>query len=124
MKGRMDMAIKGNIGRKVKDATRTAVKASSDFLEITKINMAIKSDEEKIKDIMFDIGKIVYESYNQGKTVDELSGKCDEISILEKDIEEKKLKVIEIKKLKQCKDCKAEIDEGSAYCPYCGKKVE
>ncbi|MCX8128488.1 MAG: hypothetical protein N3I35_00110 [Clostridia bacterium] len=118
------MSLVENFRQKFKDATRTAVRASSDFLEATKINLAIKSDEDKIKNIMFDIGKSVFDGYNSGKAVEaEISIKCDEIVSLEKSIEEKKLKLIEIKNLKQCSGCMSEIDEAAVYCPNCGKKA-
>jgi Zn finger protein HypA/HybF involved in hydrogenase expression len=118
------MSLIDDFKEKFMDVTRNAVKASSDFLEVTKINLSISSDEERIKGIMFEIGKAVYETYNVGKPVEaELSIKCDEIVTLEKSIEEKKQKIAEIKNLKQCTGCSSEIDENAIYCPQCGKKI-
>jgi len=119
------MEIIDNMRKKVRDATLSALKASSDLIEISKINMAINSEEQKIKSLMFEMGREVYESYKQGEAVDaELAEMCEEIARAEMDIEDMKLKILEIKNLKRCSGCSAEIDEDYAYCPKCGKKVE
>ncbi len=119
------MALIDNLREKVVDATRTAVRASSDFIEVTKINMAAKSEEEKMKAILLDIGKYIYDSYNDGKQVDaELSAKCDEISDCEKNIVKLKQSVLEIKNLKKCNICSSEISKSDIFCPKCGQRVE
>jgi Zn finger protein HypA/HybF involved in hydrogenase expression len=113
-----------DIRQKVKDVTRTAVKASSEFLEVTKINMAIKAEEDKIKAITFDIGKSVFDSYSDGKPVEEgLAEKCSEIALIQKDIEEMQQKVMQIKNVEKCPGCSAEVDKSMVFCPKCGTKV-
>jgi hypothetical protein len=124
LKGVLKMTILDNFRDKVKGATRTAVKASSEFIEVTKINLSIRSEEDKAKEIMFEIGKVIFESYKDGKVLEaELSIKCDSIVESEGRILEMKNKIMEIKKLKKCEDCGAEVDSESSYCHKCGKKI-
>ena len=74
---------------------------------------------------MLDMGRAVYESYKQGETLDAgLAAICEEIAQAEMDIEDMKMKILEIKQMKKCSGCSAEIDEECVYCPRCGKKVE
>ena len=123
MKG-VNMATVDNLGHKLINVTRAAVKASSEFLEVTKINLAIKSEEDKIKAIMFDIGKGIYDSYIGGKPVeDQLALKCDDISLLESNIEVMRQKILEIKNAVRCEGCSAEIDNNVLFCPKCGIKI-
>jgi len=122
---RVCMEILNSVRRKVRDATLSALKASSDLIEISKINMAINSNEQNIKSLMLDMGRAVYESYRQGETLDAgLAAICEEIAEAEMDIEDMKLKILELRKMKKCSGCSAEIDEECVYCPKCGKKLE
>lgn len=119
------MTILDNFRDKVKGATRTAVKASSEFIEVTKISLAIKSEEDKAKEIMFEIGKVVFEGYKEGKALEaELAVKCEGIVESQGKIVEMRNKIMEIKNIKKCEACEAEIDVDSFYCHKCGKKAE
>jgi hypothetical protein len=118
------MTIFDNFRDKVMGATRSAVKASSEFIEVTKINLSIKSEEDKAKEIMFEIGKVIFESYKEGKALEaELSMKCDSIIESESKITEMKNKIMEIKNIRKCDGCGAEIDAESSYCHKCGKRI-
>ena len=46
------MAFFGDLGKKVSEAAQTAVKKSGELVEITKLNMSIGSEEEKINEII------------------------------------------------------------------------
>lgn len=118
------MAILDSFRDKVLGATRTAVKASGEFIEVTKISMAIKSEEDRAKELMLEIGKIVFESYKEGRPLEaELSIKCDSIVETENKILELKDKIMEIKNIKTCEGCGAEVDVEGSFCHKCGKRV-
>ena len=119
------MALFDQLKDRVKGATHTAVKASSEFIEVTKIKMAIKSEEDKAKAAMLEIGKAIYEQYKSGQAIDEeLSIKCDEIGEAEVKAEELKQKILEIKNLRKCAGCGAEIEADCVFCPKCGVRGE
>lgn len=118
------MSILENFRDKVTDAVGTARKASSKFIEVTKINSAVKSEEEKIKEIKLKMGELVYESFLQGRPVDsELVLKCEEIGGCEKNIEILKEKILEVKNLTKCYECSSTVDRYTLYCPKCGSKI-
>jgi Zn finger protein HypA/HybF involved in hydrogenase expression len=119
------MSILENFRDKVADAVGTARKASNEFIEVTKINSAVKSEEEKIKDLKLKIGQLVYESFIQDKPVDsELVLNCEQISGCEKNIDVLKEKILEIKNLTKCNECSSIVDRFILYCPKCGSRLE
>ncbi len=123
--GVVGMALFDAVKEKLANAGKTAIKASNEIIEVTKLNLLVKSEEDKIKDRLLEIGKAVYEHYRDGKPVEaELSISCEEIAKCEKIIDELKQKIMEIKKLRECKACLAHIDDEALYCPKCGAKVE
>lgn len=118
------MSILENFRDKVTDAVGTARKASSEFIEVSKINIAVKSEEERIKDIKLEMGELVYESFLQGRPVDsELVFKCEEIGGCEKNIEVLKEKILEVKSLVKCLECSSTVDKYTIYCPKCGSRI-
>ena len=117
------MSVFEKVGRKVSDTAKAAAKKSGDIVEVTKLYMSIGSEEEKIKKVYIDLGKALYETYSTGGEVDEISkGYCESIKSYEDNIKEIKLKILELKDLKLCQSCSAEIDSEFDFCPKCGAK--
>jgi len=110
---------------KVSNAARTAVKASNELIEVTKLNSAINSQKDKMKALMLEIGELVYDTYRDGKPLEaELSVKCESIAECEKSIDEIKSKILDVKNLKKCMGCSSEVDHDVLFCPRCGSKFE
>ncbi len=114
-----------NVRDKVSSAAKSAVKASNELIEVTKLNSAINSQKDKMKALMLEIGELAYNTYKDGKPLDaEMSLKCESIAECEKNIEEIKEKILDIKDMKKCSSCSAEVDHDVLYCPRCGNKFE
>ncbi|HEX3027769.1 MAG TPA: zinc-ribbon domain-containing protein [Clostridia bacterium] len=114
-----------NVRDKVSSAAKSAVKASNELIEVTKLNSAINSQKDKMKALMLEIGELAYNTYKDGKPLDdEMSQKCESIAECEKSIEEIKEKILDIKDMKKCDNCSAEVDHDVLYCPRCGNKFE
>jgi hypothetical protein len=117
------MTLLDNWKQKFGETARAAAKKSGDLVEITKLNINIGNEEDRIRKVYYDIGRIVYDGYNDG---DELSLKlknhCEKIKLYEANIEEMKKKVRELKDVKECVNCRAELDELMVYCFKCGEK--
>jgi rubrerythrin len=110
-----------NISKKAGEA----VKKSGDLVEITKLNMNITNEEGKIQTIYKDIGKKVYDNYCNNEKVDELFvDDCTKIKEHENTILDLKNKIMEIKSIKICTNCGAEIDKSVVFCPKCGAKQD
>lgn len=119
------MSVLENFTKKVTETAKAAAKKSGDIVEVTKLSVAINTEEDKIEQEYTNIGKIIFESYNNGAQVsDEISGICSRIKAHEKNIEEIKQKIQDLKKVKICTNCKNEMDIDIAYCPKCGTKQE
>lgn len=119
------MSVFENFTRKVTETAKAAAKKSSDLVEVTKINMSIGSEEDKIEKVYKEIGKTVFESFARGENVDEIFvDKCKEIASYEDNIKDMRAKLLELKNSKVCPNCREELDIEVLYCSKCGTKQE
>jgi NADH pyrophosphatase NudC (nudix superfamily) len=114
-----------NLSKKVSDAAKTAAKKSGDLVEVTKLNRAISTEEEKARGIYLDIGKTVFTMFQNGQISDDnLMAFCRQIAEINNNIELIKEKILDIKDLNICPTCKHEVEQGTLFCPKCGAKIE
>jgi Zn finger protein HypA/HybF involved in hydrogenase expression len=119
------MSVFDNFTKKVTDTAKAAAKKSSELVEVTKLNMNIGAEEDKIRKIYTEIGKAVYDKYAKEEEVDEaFRGQYEKIVSIEKAIEEMKQKILEMKNTKLCPNCSAELERDIAFCPKCGAKQD
>ena len=119
------MSMFDNIREKVGTKARAAAKASGEFIEVSKLNLSVKSHEDKIKEIKKEMGDIVFNMHQEGKAIDnELTVKCDEILEITDKISKLKEEIAEIKNIKTCGKCGTTLKKEVAFCPNCGEKVE
>jgi chromosome segregation ATPase len=119
------MSIFENISKKVTETARAAAKKSGDIVEVTKLNINISAEEDKIKKTFTDIGKIVYDSYAKKEDMaDNFRELCKQVESYEKNIEDMKKKILELRKIKICPECDTELDIEMAYCHKCGEEQE
>lgn len=120
------MAIKNGlskIGKLLEDGFSDIAYKSENFVEVSKLNMAISSEEKMIDDIYVKIGRKVYKDYKEKKINDKaLIDKCEEIEAIEKDVNILKKKLLKLKDKKVCKKCGTEMERGAVFCPKCGKE--
>jgi vacuolar-type H+-ATPase subunit I/STV1 len=87
-----------NVGKKLGSAAKSATKKSEELVEITKINLSIGNEEDKIKKLFTEMGKELYSLYASGEFFDEsINGKCEEIKAVDDNIEALKEKVKSLK---------------------------
>lgn len=111
--------------KKVSQTAKAAAKKSGDIVGVTKLNLSIGAEEDKIKKAYSEIGRIVFESFKRGERLPgALVEECEEISAYEKNIEDMKLKILELKNQKMCPSCGSELEIHIAFCPNCGTKQE
>ncbi len=117
------MAFLENIGKKVGEAAQAAAKKSGELVEITKLNVNIGSEEDKIQKLYTQIGKSVYEKYSVAGAVDQdVLESCEAIKVHEQNIKSLKEKILEVKNIKSCVSCGAEMERAQIYCSRCGTK--
>jgi hypothetical protein len=119
------MSVIDNITKKVTGTAKVAATKANDIVEVTKLNLNIGTEEDKIRKLYAELGKAVYDAYSTGVEIgDAFKFYCKRIDEIEKNIEDMRQKILEMKNLKTCSGCGAELEADVAYCPKCGKKQE
>jgi len=110
---------------KVTRTAKAAAKKSGDIVEITKLNISIGTEEDKIEKIYKKIGK---EIFNRYQDIDQLpvdiKSYCAEIQQHIENITQMRNKINELRKIKYCPSCNYELEYDAAYCSKCGTKQE
>lgn len=111
------------MGKYLENGFSNVAYKSENLIEVSKLNMAISSEEKMIDDICTKIGKKIYKDYKEKKLNDKsLISKCEEIEAIEKDVNVLKKKLLKLKDKKCCKKCGAEMDRRDTFCPKCGRE--
>ena len=119
------MSVLDNLTKRVSDTARAAAKKSGSVVELTRLNMNIGTEEEKIKKLYSEMGKLLYDDYLEGGQMnDELVQHCEKIDAIHGIIEEMKAKILEIRNVKACVECGNELELEMAFCFKCGKKQD
>lgn len=119
------MSVLDNFTKKVTDTAKAAAKKSGSVVEVTRLNMNIGTEEEKVRKIYSDMGKQLYEDYTEGKIVGEkLLGFCEKIDEIIGGIDGMREKILELRNVKACPNCSMELDIEMVYCYKCGRKQE
>jgi DnaJ-class molecular chaperone with C-terminal Zn finger domain len=119
------MAMFDNFGKKIGDLAQNAVKKSGEMVEVTKLNINIKTEEESIDKLYDEIGKYCYVRYEAGNENDSsIIEICGKIKDHKEKISALKEKINEIKNVFLCEKCGGEISKTSTFCGNCGAKVE
>lgn len=117
------MSVFNNLTKKVSETAKAAAKKSGDIVEMTKLNMSIGTEEDKIKKTYAEIGKKIYDLFAAGAEIPEdVKEQCEAIGTYEKNIEELKQKILEYKNIKVCASCGFELDSQAMFCSKCGAK--
>jgi len=107
-----------------KKTTDKAIKVSNDVIEITKLTFAISDVNSNIEKKFKEIGHMVYESYTKDEGINvDIEGKCEEIGKAYVELENLKIKMRVVRKVKLCGTCSEENPCENIYCRKCGTKL-
>lgn len=119
------MSLFDNLGKKLGDAAQNAVKKSGEMVEITKINLSIKSEEDSLSKIYSEIGKYSFDKFENGNENDsKIIDLCEKIRSHMVSIDAYKEKINQIRNVKICENCGSETLRTNAFCGKCGAKIE
>lgn len=112
------------LGKTISSKTQDVVRSTKDFVEITRLNSLISDENQKIENLYSQIGKLYYGSFLSGsKDYRELDNLCHEIDASNERIAQLNDQILQIKGVKKCSYCGAEIPYGSVFCGSCGKSI-
>jgi rRNA maturation endonuclease Nob1 len=119
------MSVFDNFTKKVTETAKAAAKKSSELVEVTKLNISVGAEEDKIEKVYSDIGKMAYAAFLKGElTNDAYMVNFEKIKSYEENIYKMKQKILELKSTKICAGCGEELDLSTAFCSKCGTKQE
>lgn len=116
------MSFFDELGRKISDASRSAVEKTKDLAEITRLNSVIKENETQLDALYSELGEAYYKSHCNDKAPEFVSD-IKKISALIRETDECRESILELKGLAKCPYCGAEFSADEAQCPECGKAV-
>jgi DNA repair ATPase RecN len=117
------MSMFENFTEKVTKTAKAAARKSGEIMEITKLNISIGIEEDKISKSYTEIGRLIYQSCdNEGNVPEDIKDFYERIKTSEQNIKNLKQKIRELKNVRVCENYDQEIDDCSIYCPKCGTK--
>lgn len=119
------MAFLENLGKKIGETAQAAAKKSNEIVETTKLNANINAEEDKIHKLYSQMGKTVFAKFSETGTTEEyLREACEQIIAHEENIKVLREKISELKGIKACISCGAEMERTQVFCSKCGAKNE
>ncbi len=113
------MAFFDNLGKKASEATAKAVQKAQELSEITRINSLISEEEKKISATYCQIGKL-YVSAHASDSEESFSEMVATVLEGEQKVNDYRKLIQNIKGVRRCERCGAEVAKGVAFCSSCG----
>ena len=116
------MGIFEKINKTVSDAGQKTMEKTRGVADTSRFNSMIVEEEKIISNLCYEIGK-KYVSIYKDNPEEEFIELINEIKIAEKKISEYKIKIQDIKGIRICEKCGAEVEKGAIFCSHCGNKM-
>ena len=106
---------------KFAEMAKTISRASTEFVQTSKINVELSGEKTKRKDIYVEMGKKVKEIYESGESLGAFfDGKYEELVAVEQRIKDLRVQIDEVKGLRSCPSCGKSNVRELDYCAKCG----
>ncbi len=112
---------------KLKQGATEASKKAQVTIEINKIRSQIQGHEQTIQTSLYEIGKLVYSSFehdNFAENESEIFSSCRDISSIKKDILMLEYKIKELRDEKECPTCASICTSETKFCSNCGHSFQ
>lgn len=110
-------------GDKFNQLTKSAVSKSKEMAEITRLNMDISNNEQKLKELAVQVGMSVVDRklLLEDEQIAELAA---QIETLRESIAKNQALIQEIRNINICANCGAEVSRTSKFCDKCGSPMD
>lgn len=117
------MAFFNDLKKTISGTSQNVVNKTKDLTEISKLNSKISDLKKNNDQLYLTLGKLYMEKF--GETPHEaFKGAVSSIQENNKQIVEYQEQIKNLKGIRTCPSCGAEIPNGSQFCPKCGTRVE
>ena len=116
-----------DLTKKASETYKNTAEKTNKLTREMKLKSLMNDDKAKINNIYCEIGKKVYEKHIREENIDiksELVEECSKIDAYSKEIEDMRIELLQLKDLRMCKVCAAEIPLNAKFCPKCGTMQE
>lgn len=114
------MAFWDDFQKNVNKTANASMKTTSKWIEIGKLNVSLNAAKLDLNEIYERIGEYVYQNrLVDVKQSDELQTLFHEVSNQKVKIKSIQAQLNQLKSVRRCEQCGAEIDPHTKYCPYC-----
>lgn len=110
------------VGKKVADVGQKTMQKTKEISDVARINSTISQAESKINNLYYQIGKL-YVCMHAKDYEQEFEGMVNSIVGLERDVQEYKKQIQDVKGVQRCSQCGAEVPRGVAFCSSCGNAM-
>ncbi len=111
---------KENVGR----MAHNAVAKSKEMAEITRLNLEISSQEQKIKELYTSAGEYLLNNPQLVDAQDEtFLQKRESLAQLQEKIEQSRQALLDVRGISLCPGCGAEVNRSSRFCDRCGAEM-
>lgn len=117
------MAFFEDLGKVLAETGQSVVSKTKDLTELTKLNAKISDLQRKNDQLYKTIGKLYMEHYGDHPE-DVFKGAVSSIKEHQKWITGYKEDIKQLKGIKKCSSCGADVSGNSQFCSKCGAKVE
>lgn len=117
------MAIFDNLGKKITDKTQNVARGAKEFTDVARLNSLISDEQRKIAGLYDQLGKLYYQTAESDPDT-ALGRICLAIDASNQRIAKHNEEINQIKGLRRCSKCGADVPLTSAFCGECGTKLE
>lgn len=113
------MAFFDDLSRKVTQTSQSAIQKTKDIADVAKINSVISEEERNLNNFYYQIGKL-YMDLHGNDCENQFEALISNIKNTEHKLIDLKQQIQNIKGIKRCDNCGAEIAANALFCNACG----
>lgn len=116
------MAFFDDLGKKISQASQSAVQKTKDMAEVAKLNGQISDEEKKLNNYYYQIGKLYVKLHRDNYDV-EFAKLMGALKQAEDQIRSCQKQVQDLKGIIRCAKCGTEVPNTAAFCNACGAAI-